>query len=152
VRSPSDLSALRAPDDAKARVAASLADGSVAFAPSNLVMLSDANDYYGWWNVRPDGSLSDEMQNGRHQDEAAGEAEEEEDILVKNAKFYRRHGGIIRCIVAAIAISGFSTEVGGETAGEWAHAEYELEEDREKIQAIAEGAADDQNMAEVCSE
>ncbi|HZY98363.1 MAG TPA: hypothetical protein VFE36_02190 [Candidatus Baltobacteraceae bacterium] len=152
VRSTGDLTGLRAPDDAKARVGAAIADGTVAYVPNNVVKLSDANDYYGWWNVRPDGSVLDEMQNGRHQDEAAGEAQVDEDILVKVSKFFRRQGGIVRCAVAAAAISGASVEGGAEGAAEWAHAEYEIEKDKDEIQAIAEGAADDQEMAEVCSE
>lgn len=151
VRSGGDLSSLGMSADTKARIAASIADGSTAYVPTNVVKLSDANDYYGWWNVRPDGSVQDEMQNGRHV-EMEEETEQTEDVLAKNSKFFRRHGGIIRCILVAVAISGATTEGNAEGVGEALHGEYEVEEKIHKMEEVAEGAEDDQNMADVCSE
>jgi hypothetical protein len=65
VRTTTDINGAL-PPAAKARLASSLSDGRVAFAPAAAVDLGGRKDY-GWWIVGPGGTLRDEMQSGRHQ-------------------------------------------------------------------------------------
>ena len=91
-----------------------------------------APDQYGWWNIGQDGSVRDEMNNGRHP-----EAEEEGgnlSLVARVAKFLCRNGRVVRVAVMAAAIAG---GISGEAEGasqlaEQLRAEQELEEAIEK--------------------
>lgn len=154
VRSPQDLSGMSIPEDARARIDASLAAGSVAYVPARAVTLDDANTYYGWWTIGADGMVRDEMQNGRHQD-----MEEEGDTDLWAAKWRRwveKNGRIVRCVAFGIAVANgaFAEDPleGAEMVEHQAHAEYELEKEIQEIEEIAESPDDEDVSAECASE
>jgi hypothetical protein len=68
VRTDRDI-ASSVPPDVKTRLAQALSNGRVALAPAKPVVIDNEAEY-GWWLVGPDGSVRDEMQNGRHQEVA----------------------------------------------------------------------------------
>jgi hypothetical protein len=140
VHSGGDLAA-SVPADAKARLATSLQDGSVAFAPSSVVDLGAGPDY-GWWIIAPDGALRDEMQSGRHQDMPEEGVQVEEDV-VEEAPPLRKTGILVKCAALIIGAAGvMASGMGGEgmEAGEQEaeimHALYEAGENEQEIEEI----------------
>lgn len=143
VSSSGDVAALPAPDDAKARLVASLGNGVRAVVPSAPVSYGGSNDY-GWWTLGLNGTVSDEMQSGMHQEAAEEGAQEEE--VVEEAPSYRKSGFIVRCIgLAAGAMMAIAAAGGGEGSSEIAeqlaehiHAIYEANEAEEMMEAANE--------------
>ena len=111
VRSTSDVDALGAPADAKARLDGLVRSGAVALVPAAPVTLPNGDDY-GWWIVAPDGSIRDEMQNGMHTEGvdyttiAAKKVDEAEDIR-------RRSLRNRRAVQCAIVVISFFQAIGG---------------------------------------
>jgi hypothetical protein len=139
VRSSSDVASLSASGDAKTRLVASLSSGS-AVIPSAPVGYGGDKDF-GWWLVRTDGSVSDEMQSGMHQ-EMEEEGVETKEAAEEEAPVYRKTGFIVRCIgLAAGAMMAVAAAGGGEGASEIAeqvpelvHAIYESNEKEEMME------------------
>jgi hypothetical protein len=131
VRSASDVGAITAPADTKARLNASLSGGTIAFAPSATVGVT-APDQYGWWNIGQDGSVRDEMQDGRHTEGA--EEGENLSFVARVAKFFCRNGRLVRgAVMAASIVGAMSGEAeGANQLAEQLRAEQELEEAIEK--------------------
>ena len=138
VRTSADVSSLSTSDDAKARLVASIANGASAVVPSSQVGYGGSKDD-GWWVLGPDGSVSDEMQSGMHQElpEEGVQVEEE----VEEAPQIAKAGGISRCVAAAVgALMGIAAAMGGEGSseiaenlGELIHAMYE---DKEVVEVL----------------
>jgi hypothetical protein len=140
VRSDSDIAAAL-PADVKARLASSLEGGQVALAPTQIVAF-DGSEHYGWWNLRPDGSVVDEMASGGHQT-----IPEEAGFLTRIACAFPRFAAVGRRVAAVavvtMAIQGVGE--GGEAAEESvAEAQYEVleEEEAAEIEEATEAAAE----------
>jgi hypothetical protein len=131
VSSAGDVDGIATSADTKARLSASLAGGSVAFAPTGSVGVT-APDQYGWWNIGQDGSVRDEMNDGRHTEGA--EEGENLSMVARVAKFFCRNGRVVRVAVMAAALAGgMSGEAeGANQLAEQMRAEQELEEAIEK--------------------
>ncbi len=131
VRSPSDVGAITTTADTKARLSDALTGGSVAFAPTGSVGVT-APDQYGWWNIGQDGSVRDEMQDGRH-DEVVEEGENMS-FVARVAKFFCKNGRLVRgAVMAASIVGAMSGEAeGSNQLAEQMRAEQEMEEAIEK--------------------
>lgn len=132
VRSAGDADTIATTADTKAQLSAALAGGSVALAPTGSVGVT-APDQYGWWNIGQDGSVRDEMQDGRHPEGA--EEGQNLSFVARVAKFFCRNGRIVRVAVMAAAITGGMT---GEAEGASQLAE-QLRAEQELIEAIEKG-------------
>jgi hypothetical protein len=147
VASSADVSALPVSDDAKTRLAAGIANGQRAVAPSAQVGYGGSNDY-GWWILGRDGTVGDQMQSGMHQ-EMGEEGSETEEEVVEEAPQFEKNGFIVRCIAMAMTgLMRLSAAQGGELAGEIAeqvpemvHAIYESKEQQEMYE-LAERCAE----------
>jgi hypothetical protein len=140
VRSGSDIAAITASADAKARLTASMAGDASAVITSVPVSYGGANDD-GWWILGTDGSVSDEMQSGMHVE--FGEEGLAEKEIAEEAPAFRRIGFITRCAgIAAATLMAIAAAQGGEAsteiaqmAAEQIHAIYEANEAEEMREA-----------------
>jgi len=138
---PADASkaqALAASPEAQARVAARLAAGDAVLVPARG-LTDPTTPNFGWWVINPtNGSIRDEMQNGRHQVE--DEAVQNTTMVNETSPFLRRFGrwvaGMIACAAVVIPLSSGEGE-GAEQAGEALHATSELIEEEEEIDECA---------------
>lgn len=147
---PADTSkaqTLAASPEAQARVAARLAAGDAVLVPARALPNS-ATENFGWWDVDPtNGSIHDEMQDGRHQET------EEEAVVNKTMvdetspimkRFGRKIAAVIACAAFWIPFAAASTGEGAESselagqAGESLHAGSELGEQEEEMDECAE--------------
>jgi transglutaminase-like putative cysteine protease len=140
---------LGASPEARARVAARLAAGDAVLVPSRA--LEDAApENFGWWVVDPsDGSIRDEMQDGRHQD-LPEEAAENKEVVEETAPIMRTFGKKIASYVicAASVLMPFA----GAVAGEGAESSELAEQSAEAMHAISEGIEESKEELEICAE
>jgi hypothetical protein len=107
---PSDkgnVTGLAVSPDARAYIGAVLAGGDTVLVPTRPAAGS-AESGFGWWIVDPnEGSVRDEMENGRHP-----EVEEESGLL----NFARRNAKVLKCLalVVSFAVDVSAAEVGAE--------------------------------------
>jgi hypothetical protein len=132
VADATQLGALDASADTKARIAAALEGDRKAIAPAHE---SSVSPDYGWWLFdASNGLVRDETRSGRHQDELPGEALIDEEIAAEEAPAAKRVGLLARCVpwIASIALA-----LGGDYSGA-ADVASTYAEDLKKIQEIEE--------------
>jgi hypothetical protein len=130
VRSASDIARLRISDDAKTRLAASIAGGASAVVPATSVGYGGASDS-GWWILRPDGRVTDEMQSGMHHSSLPPRRSElrlpigfaaDQGLVsdafqsmvgaVRNAIMFAKNGSLAFCTAAVVSVAMASGDPG----------------------------------------